>query len=352
MSYTDLAQSLANNVQPVKHETMEKPMASEIRYRVEYRNMSHEVLMSKESLEDEKTLNIHKGPVFDVVTVNYTLETKHTQKNETDTSDRETDNTKRESSSQKPPTVEYRGRGYVRIHSRAILNALQSVVNYYPGQDLVSQPVDIHWPYAIIVHHWTQLKTFHSNFIRSEAEADTTECSVTDTNHHLKLLLDFVDMEVGEQVRKEQERWKKDPPVASFDMLWLLLEPGIDVYEHQDEFDCKEPFVVSKVDFRPLDGSWEFYTLSEWYFDNDSTSLRPVLKTGKINRFHGEKPIHELQTFPCEYDPTRVTRRQEFIERGRLFTSLQQKKCMYFDGHTLELPQQAVRYQHIQLEYF
>ncbi|KAF1363367.1 P-loop containing nucleoside triphosphate hydrolase protein [Lizonia empirigonia] len=299
--------------------------------------------MSKESLQDEKTLNIHKGPVFDVVTVNYTLETKNTQKNEIETSDRETEITKCESSSQKPPTVEYRGRGYVRIYSRAILNALQSVVNYYPGQDLVSQPTDIHWPYAIIIHHWTQLKTFHSNFIDSEPGINANECSVTDTNHHLKLLLDFVDKEMGEQVRTERERWKRDPPVASFDMLWLLLKPGIDIYEHLDNFDCKEAFVMSKVDFSPLDGSWESYSVTEWRFDNDSTSLRPVLRSKKIDRFHGERPIHELSIFPCEYHTTHITRRQELIERGRLFTSLQQKRCMYFDGLTIVPPQQAYR---------
>ena len=315
----------------------------EVRYRVEYRTMTSDVLFLKESTEDDKKFTVHEGPVFDVVTVNYTLETKDTQTDKSDSDKAGTIGSKSDVYSRKPPTVEHRGRNYVRIYSKAIINALQSVVNYYPVHDLVSQPLDINWPYAIVVHHWAQLEQFISSFNSSGPEGDFTNCSVGDTRRHLRLLLDFVDKEIGDQVRKEQERWSRDPPVASFDMLWLLLKPGTDVYEHMDDYDCKEPFVISRVGFTPMDGAWVSYNVDQWCFDNDTTSHRPVLVDRIISLFHGERPIKDIKIFPCEYHPEHTARRQELIARGRLFTSLQQKKCMYFDGATMNIPKQDVR---------
>jgi len=50
----------------------------------------------------------------------------------------------------------------MRIHSTAILNALHSVVKYYPSESLVGNPVTLQWPYAILCHHYEELVRFSS----------------------------------------------------------------------------------------------------------------------------------------------------------------------------------------------
>jgi hypothetical protein len=316
----------------------------DIRYRVEYRGLRDNLLlMTKESTEYEKPLLVHEGPVFDVVEVKYTSETKDTRKQDFSSTDRESKEATKSDTLNEGPSVHVHGRTYIRVHSRAIINALQSVVNYYPQQELVSHPVDIDWPYAVVFHHWDKLREFEEKFAVLQSE-EPTDCSVTDTYSHLALFLDFVDKKMGDRVREEHERWRQQIPKASFEMLWLLLKPGIDVYEHREEDGSKEPWVVAKVTFRLWDNSWDNYAVKKWFLDSDSTSIRPTQAEQRISRFHGEKPIHELDLLPCEYLVEHPALRVELIKRGQLFAKLQQKQCMYFEGESTDVPRQSVRF--------
>jgi hypothetical protein len=313
--------------------------------------------MTRESLQDQQQLYVHKGPVFDVVDVNFTAETKDTRKDEqiagaahvSESKDARKDEQQpteagEGASLSLPPSVQRRGNSFIRIYSRSIINALQSTVNYYPGQDLVSRPVEIQWPYAILWHHWKELKHFQAQFAQSEQSGGATECSVKETYRHLDLLFDFLDKKLGQDVREEYARWAQPVPKASFPMLWLLLKPGIDIYERDEESGDMEPFVLSSVVFTPFDNSWDDYRLYTWYLENDATSIRPSSTHGSIDSYQGEKPIHELIRFPCEYLPDHAARKAELIKRGKLYASLQQKKLVYFDGKNTQTPPRPVSY--------
>jgi hypothetical protein len=303
--------------------------------------MTNVVLLTQESME-EKQVFAHTGFVFDVVNVNYTAESKDTRRNDDSPKDGD-DKKDHVSNLKKTPDIEFRGRPYIRVYSRAIINALQSVVNYYPGQDLVSLPIEIQWPYSIVVHHRTELLHFLREFQRPVSDFDQATCSVKETSRHLQLLLDFVEDEVGYMVREAQEQLERDVPMISFDALWLLLKPGVDVYERYEVDASTEPRVANKVDFVSLfDDSWPEYNVRMWALDNDTVGLQPVILEKTISRFHGERPVHELEVFPSEFLPTHKARKQELIERGKLFANLQQKKCMYFEGESIEEPRQAV----------
>lgn len=147
---------------------------------------------------------------------------------------------------------------------------------------------------------------------------------------------------MGKKVRKEQARWNQTVPTASFEMLWLLLKPGIDIYEHWEVDNAKEPFVVSRVEFNPMDNSWDDYMVHTWYLENDSTSIIPADSITRVSRFHGEKPIHEIALFPCGYWEHHIARKAELVKRAQMFVSLQQKKCMYFEGDSRDVPRQSV----------
>ncbi|KZM24333.1 ATP binding [Ascochyta rabiei] len=326
--------------QPSRSDVSSSP---DIRYRVEYRQMKDYMLLAtKDARQSKEKLGIHEGPVFDVVELYYTLETRDTRKNEEER--QEPKPAWQNDTSAPPPSVHFRGNSHIRIYSRAIINALQSVVNYYPGLDLVEQPLDIDWPYAIVVHHWEKLREFRESFKEPDLTAEYSACSVPHTYKHLGLLLDFVDQEVGEKVRQERERWKQSPPKASFEMLWLLLKPGINVYEQynpQWEDGSKEPWILENVDFDLK--SWDYYKVNLWYLGNNATSIRAFSYDTKITRFHGEKPIDQLSLFPCEFFRDHDTYWTELVARGKLMVSLQQKKCMYFEGESCDNPRQSFR---------
>ena len=329
--------------EPIEVREAAQPDPPEIRYWVEYRQMKDAMLLlTKDVTKNKKLMHIHEGPVFDVVQVNYTSETTDTKKTEQTAFDQGTKPIAQIAGSL--PSVQVRGRTYIRIHSRAIINALQSVVNHYPFFDLVSQPVEVDWPYAILVHHWTELEQFREAYNTADGSEVPDECSMNDTYRHLGLLLDFLEDAIGEKVRAERARWAQPVPMASFGMLWLLFKPGSDIYEHQDLDDNKEAFVVSRVKFHIFDEAWDTYEVESWYLHSDATSVRPQSTTLRMSRFQGEKPIHELEFFPCEYYPEHATRRQELINRSRLGLQLTQRKCMYFDGQSYETPRQHVSF--------
>ena len=298
------------------------------------------VLLTTDVTRTRKLPKVHHGPVFDVIETNFTAETHDTR----DPTDSDLKTQVRKLDADSPPSVHLRGRGYIRIHSRAIINALQSVVNHYPHHDLVSQPVKISWPYALLVHHWDELKEFREAYKEPHTSADAATCSMDDTYKHLGLLLEFLEAAVGEKVRAEKARWEQPEPKASFEMLWLLLRPGVDVYDHivinENELAAS---VVSRVSFEVFDGAWESYNVETWCLGNDANAIRPHSYNQKILRFHGEKPIHELDIFPCHYHGQHEDRKRKLIERGRLAVSLTQRRCMYFDGESAETPRQLVR---------
>jgi hypothetical protein len=274
--------------------------------------------------------------VFDVVDVNYTSETKDTQRNDQygGMAYADDDNVS--------PSVKMAGGQYIRIYSHAIVNALQSVVNYYPYRLVVGDPVDIKEPYAILVHHWEQLEEFREAFNPETATENETDCAVADTYEHLGYLLEFLEHRMGDKVRKERERWAQPVPKASFEMLWLLLRPGIDVYYDEDNNGSREPWILADVTFNIVNQSWPDYAVRVWNLTSDEDTILPDEETYTITRFHGEKPINELDIFPCEYLEGQAEMKQKMIERGKTFFKLRQKKCMYFDGEGDSFPRLSV----------
>jgi hypothetical protein len=278
--------------------------------------------------------------VFDVVDVNYTLETKDTKKSE-----QAPTKPGKTAPTEATPYVRWRGQQYVRIYSRAIVNALQSVVNYYPYGPIVGHPINIYEPYAILVHHWELLEKFRDNFHPDKTGTPHTDCKVADTYEHLGYLLDFMERNLRDKVNREYQRWKEPIPKVSYEMLWLLLTPGIDVYNDEDENGVHEPWVVSKVSFGPsgiLNKAWDQYEISLWNLVGDEDSIQPCEKEFTIPRFHGEKPIRDLIIFPCNYLENHEQRKQKMIERGKSFFKLRQNRCMYYDGEGDAFPRVPV----------
>jgi hypothetical protein len=104
-----------------------------------------------------------------------------------------------------PLVTNSRGMVSMHIHSKAIINALRSVVEYYPGQDLLGQTIVIPYPFAILVHHEKELGEFREKCNPSKRSEDM--CSrEKDAYNHLKKLLDFLEETIMPEVRAEAAR--------------------------------------------------------------------------------------------------------------------------------------------------
>lgn len=301
---------------------------AKVRYQIEYRSTeTYTDLATTSSSQLTEALNVHKGPAFDVVMVDYmlgeTLAIDHRQANIS------------------VPLVHGPGRSYIRIYSKTIANALRSVVKYYPHQELDNLPIKVKWPYAVLVHHWDELERFRAAYDNSFLK-DEAKCVMRDTYDHLGLLIAFLEETMGREVRAEYERWNQPIPVASFEMLWLLLKPGIDVYQYTDVGQFRQSSCVSCLSPIITNGSWYAYDVEHWFLENNSTSVQPRLRVNELTRFNGEMPIHELNLFPCKYLPDHYKQLPFLIERGRFGAQLIDKRYMYYDGETNESSRHSV----------
>ena len=288
------------------------------------------IIYTKDITQEENSKKhraVHDGPIFDIVDVNYTSETKDTRKHE-----HEAKNGTELSSPDRSPSVQYVGIQYIRIYSRTIINALQSVVNYYPDETLSGYSIDIYKPYAILVHHWEPLEQFRASFHPDAVGRITDDCEVHDTYEHLGYLLEFMERELRDEIDKEHARWEQHIPKASFEMLWLLFPPGVDVYYDEDGNGSQEPYVISEVSFGILIQSWDDYEVYLWNLDGHEHEIRPRQVKHTLTRFHGQKPITELSIFPCKYHPDHKDKYTELVKRGTSYFKLRQKRCVYYDG--------------------
>jgi hypothetical protein len=113
----------------------------------------------------------------------------------------------------------------LKIYSAPLINALQHVVQYWPGLSLLAYPVTLAEPYAVLVHHMDALKNHKNNHLASHSSEFRAVC-----NDHIDVLLDFLDKRYGDVLRLEQARYRKSPPSATFENFWMLFKPGQDVY--------------------------------------------------------------------------------------------------------------------------
>jgi hypothetical protein len=239
------------------------------------------------------------------------------------------------------PPIQYpsprEAKRHLRIHSRSIVNALQSVVNYYPYRAVVGDPVEIYEPFAILVHHWDELKSFREQFNPAKVTEDTAKCDLNDTYEDLGLLLDFLEGDMGGKVRTEQARWAQSIPKASFEMLWLLLKPGTDVYFDNGD-GTRSAAVVSYVSIVGDTEQQRKYCVKFWQMHGVGFNVQPYEYQRTYLRFHGEKPISDLYIFPTQYLSNNKELNQSLTEQGHLYCSLLQKRCMYFDGQGETIP--------------
>lgn len=156
----------------------------------------------------------------------------------------------------------------LRILSIAIINALQSIVKYYPGQKLSGNVVEVAWPYAILVHHYDELKGFKAACLSK----DVSELCARerDVPEHIDRLIQFLDDSIMERVKAEQNRLKKG--FNTFENLWIAYRPGRTAGDLSILKEWK-PYVVSGISGGSFVNPPIPWTIQGWTLDFNGTFL-------------------------------------------------------------------------------
>lgn len=226
----------------------------------------------------------------------------------------------------------------LKINSPAIITALQSVIEYYPGQSFSEDSNIVGEPFTSLIHHEKELKAYRDQFHPSKIDS-TVECCQRNANayEHLGILQNVLSERSSKEVEAERQRHARG--VATFEMLWLLYKPGDDVYLDTDYDGNYDAYVVKSYSGGMYGGRPFPMTIDLWNMDFDGNRIGRKCLSVDQPVYDGEKDITSLSVFPCQFwkdkskdgeDSTPLKKKLE--ERGKMFFRLTQRQCMDYDG--------------------
>lgn len=90
----------------------------------------------------------------------------------------------------------------LHIHSPLLINALRAVVSYYPGNNMLGEPLVFPEPFHLLAWWWKELEAYKDNHPSSHTDHYRDEC-----NQHIDVLLEFLE----EHFEAELKRHQQDP---------------------------------------------------------------------------------------------------------------------------------------------
>ena len=225
---------------------------------------------------------------------------------------------------------------HITIYSVAIINALQSVVQYYPAQDLTGNAITIRAPYAILMHHYEELVEFRKRCATTDPEALCAR--ERDCDEHLGLLLRFLDKHVKDVFHAEQERNRNG--FASWENLWVSFRPGTTRIGPTNESRAFTAEVIHSVEGGIFDSPPSSWHVRMWSLNYDGVRLGRELHSLWYHKFDGEQAKNDFHIQVAEVEDAI----QEFeglmmlVKQGKIFWNLLGKQCMYHKGKTAVFP--------------
>lgn len=225
----------------------------------------------------------------------------------------------------------------LRIYSPAILNALRSVVQYYPSQDLSGSNIEVKWPYAILVHHYDALQQFKANCVAKDP--DELCAREKDAYAHITQLLNFLDENIMERVRAEEERVEEG--FHTFENLWIIFKPGSTAVFRNLHSEWKA-MVISHVIggiYQTLATPWK---VIGWHLEFDGKYLGRRSYEMNIYPFDGEISWKGDKIFIHDRDRIEDEEAEKLISFGRMYCDLLMKQCRQHTGKSVIHPYNEV----------
>lgn len=227
---------------------------------------------------------------------------------------------------------------FLRIYSSAINNALRSVVQYYPSQDLSGSVIEIQWPYPILVHHYDALHKFKAN---CDAKVPDKLCILEkDASTHLTHLLTFLDDNIMERVRAEQERVKEG--FHTFENQWIVHKPG-DTVVNKNIRGQWRPMVVQSVSGGIYKKSIASWNVVGWNLQFDGRHLGRATQGIEITPFDGVASFRHNTVYLGDGKELEDKKLEELISYGEKYFRLLTRQCRYHKGETVVHPYNEVK---------
>ncbi|KAF5580908.1 TOB3 (member of AAA-ATPase family) [Fusarium pseudocircinatum] len=198
----------------------------------------------------------------------------------------------------------------ITVQSPLLKKILGPVFKGYKGINTNLKKLEFHAPFREFFYRWEE-------FNQADPRKDPAESS--DEYLHYKLLANIIHAEIKPRI--EQATDLLDNGVISFDYVWTLFEPDVEVYTKIEGSD--RLFKLSSGNYSKTPDGTVAYVLSVRFVDTDGDTFGYTETNLTILPFENVIPILELEVIPARLCPDLDQVRERLIQRGRLFESLQ-----------------------------
>ena len=133
------------------------------------------------------------------------------------------------------------------LRSPTVIEALKSIVEYYPSLNLSYGEVRIEEPFRPLVGHFEQIKAYRDGLGVED-----------DLRKELTMLIDFLDDRTMSEVTLERERHARGR--CTWNMLWLLFMPGTEVCAVAEGTGVRIPMDKRLPGFKDKETSLRYYS--------------------------------------------------------------------------------------------
>ena len=202
------------------------------------------------------------------------------------------------------------------IQSPLIKEALQKVLEGYPGVMPELDDLSFDAPFEPLFHRWDEL---------TQAARDETS---TETRKHLKILCETLEPEF-EKSRKTLRECRMHG-VITFESLWVIFKPGDLIYSNVDGQECVTRLKEVSYDIAPLGRS--FFELQCENIDWDGYYFGHGVVDIPINVFKGTASTTYLSAMPLDLHPDRLAIKERLTARGEKFEKLRGYHFKSYNG--------------------
>jgi len=164
---------------------------------------------------------------------------------------------------------------------------------------------------------------------------------------HLDLLYAVLSKEILPHIEAMQDFVKNK--VISFDHLWTLFAPGMEIYT---SIDGQDRILSLRESRYGASMSGEFFSLECRYIDCDGSSRFGYVETSiEINSFHGVKKLVHLDAVPVHLHPSAGELVDRLYARGGKLESLSRIHHLSYSGFYTARSSKQARKRHVCIEF-
>lgn len=218
----------------------------------------------------------------------------------------------------------------ITIQSPLVKKALDCTFKGFEGLNTQLKQLTFKAPFHPFYYRWHRFEKI------CQGEQDQ------DTRNHLELLHATLSNEILPHVEAMEDLTKNN--VISFDYLWTIFSPGMEVYT---KIDGHDRIVLLRDSRYGASMSGEFFSLECRYIDCDGSTFGYAETSIEINSFDGVKKLVELEAVPAHLHPNVKSLVERLHARSDKLEQLNGFHHMSYSGFYTARSSRQVRKRHV-----